>query len=77
MNPLFIQNNPVLMSCILFIVIFTLIQLGKPTCLYNTDGSIRQFGIGYNKKTIFPIWILSIILGILCYLFVRYYILNL
>jgi hypothetical protein len=48
----------------------------KPTCLYNRDGSIREFGIGYRNKTIFPIWLLSLSLGILCYLFVMYYVAN-
>ena len=73
MNPLFIKKNPTMVSILLFLTIFILIQIGKPSFLYNTDGSIRVFGIGYKNKTIFPIWLLSILLGILCYLFVRYY----
>lgn len=46
----------------------------KPACFYNKDGSIREFGIGYKNKTILPIWLLSLVLGILCYLFVMYYV---
>lgn len=46
----------------------------KPACFYNKDGSIREFGVGYKNKTILPIWLLSIVLGILCYLAVMYYI---
>ena len=46
----------------------------KPYFLYNRDGSIRDFGIGYKNKTIFPIWLLSIVLGIVCYLAVNFYI---
>jgi hypothetical protein len=45
----------------------------KPSFLYNTDGSLRQFGVGYRNKTILPVWLLAIILGIVSYLFVRYY----
>jgi hypothetical protein len=45
----------------------------KPAFLYNKDGSIREFGIGYKNKTIVPLWLFSIILGILTYLFVMYY----
>jgi len=41
--------------------------------LYNKNGSLRQFGIGSSKKTVVPIWLLSIILGILCYLFILFY----
>ena len=69
----YIKKNPTLVSIILFLVIFITIHIGKPGCLYNNDGSIRQFGIGYKNKTILPIWLLSIILGILSYLFVLYY----
>jgi hypothetical protein len=70
----FITKNPVAVSIILFVVIFFMIQIKKPGFLYKKDGSIRLFGIGYKNKTIFPIWLLAIILGILCYLFVLYYI---
>ena len=69
----YIKKNVTLISVILFIIIFGIIQLFKPSCFYNKDGSIREFGIGYKNKTIFPIWLLSIILGILCYLAVTYY----
>ena len=69
-----IRDNNTLVSILLFIFIFATIQIVKPTCLYNKDGSIREFGIGYKNKTILPIWLLSIVLGLLCYLFVLYYI---
>ena len=69
----YIRENITLVSTILFIIIFIIIQLTKPTFLYNKDGSLREFGIGYKNKTIFPIWLLSIILGIMCYLAVSYY----
>jgi hypothetical protein len=71
-----IRNNVTLVAIILFITIFSLIQLSKPVFLYNTDGSIREFGVGYKNKTIFPIWLLSIVLGIVCYLIVMYYIVH-
>jgi len=74
MNRNFIKENITLLSIILFIFIFGLIQLMKPNCLYNRDGSIREFGIGYKNKTILPIWLLSLVLGILCYLAIMFYI---
>ena len=73
MNPIFIRNNPVLVSIILFLTLFIIFHLLKPDFLYNKDGSLRQFGVGYRNKTILPVWLLSVILGILSYLFVRYY----
>jgi hypothetical protein len=69
-----IKENITLVSIILFIVIFGIIQISKPACFYNKDGSIREFGVGYKNKTILPIWLLSLLLGILCYLAVLYYI---
>lgn len=72
----YIRENITLVSVVMFIIIFGTIQMMKPACLYNRDGSIREFGIGYRNKTIFPIWLLSLCLGILCYLFVMYYVAN-
>lgn len=69
----FTRNNIPLVSILLFISIFALVQIFKPAFLYKHDGSIREFGIGYKNKTIMPVWLFSIILGILCYLFVLYY----
>jgi hypothetical protein len=69
----FIRNNPVLVSILLFFTIFVTIIMFKPGFLFKNDGSIREFGVGYRNKTILPIWLFAIILGILSYLFVLYY----
>jgi len=71
-----IRDNITMVSIVIFLFIFGVIQIIKPACFYNKDGSIREFGIGYKNKTILPIWLLSIVLGILCYLGVMYYISN-
>jgi hypothetical protein len=73
MNRIFVRQNVTLVAIILFIIVFAIIQYIKPDFLYNTDGSVREFGIGYKNKTILPLWLLSIILGILSYLIVLYY----
>ena len=62
-----------LISIILFVVIFSMIQYLKPAFLFKSDGSLRIFGIGYKNKTILPIWLFSIILGISSYLAVMCY----
>ena len=69
-----IRENITLVSIIIFVIIFGTIQMMKPSCFYNSNGSIREFGIGYRNKTILPIWLLSLLLGILCYLAVMYYV---
>ena len=74
MNRLIISQNTTLFATLLFIIVFTLIHVNKPSFLYNTDGSIREFGVGYRNKTILPLWLLSIVLGILSYLFILYYV---
>ena len=70
----FIQENVTTVAILLFVFLFSIIQFIKPSFLYNTNGSIRNFGVGYKNKTILPIWLLSVVLGILCYLIVLYYI---
>ncbi len=45
----------------------------KPSFIYENDGSFRQFGLGYKKKTVIPIWLITIILAILSYVFILYY----
>ena len=70
----FIRKNVPLVSILLFIIIFGSIQMIKPSFLYNKDGSLREFGVGYKNKTILPVWLLSLVLGILSYLSVLFYI---
>lgn len=70
----FIQQNVAFTAIILFLSIFTSIQMLKPSIFYNLDGSIRTFGVGYKNKTILPVWLLSIFIGILSYIAVMYYI---
>lgn len=74
MSRQFIRNNVTLIAIIIFFIIFVPLQIIKPGFLYNHDGSIREFGIGYKNKTIVPLWLFSIILGIFSYLLVLYYI---
>jgi hypothetical protein len=69
----YIKENITFASVIVFIFLFGTIQFIKPAFLYNKDGSPRDFGIGYKNKTILPIWLLSIVLGIFSYLIVVYY----
>jgi uncharacterized membrane protein YozB (DUF420 family) len=70
----FAINNKCLVSIILFLLCFIVIYIVHPSFLFNKDGSIRDFGVGYKNKTILPLWLFSIILGVLIYLFVLYYI---
>ncbi len=69
-----IRENLPLVSILIFVILFATIQMYKPAFLYNTDGSLREFGVGYRNKTILPMWLLSIVLGILIYISLMYYV---
>ena len=68
----FIRKNLTSVSILIFIIVFTVIQTFEPAFLYD-NGALRQFGLGSRKKTVLPIWLLSIILAILSYLAVIYF----
>lgn len=74
MNYGFIRRNINSFAIIIFLVLFILLNYFQPGFIYNNDGSLREFGLGQRRKTILPVWLLSIILGILSYLGVLYYI---
>ena len=69
----FIRRNITSVAIIIFVIVFCLVQLCAPHFLYNEDGSLRQFGIGYKKKTVIPYWLVALLLAIISYLFVLYY----
>mgnify|MGYP006100387379 FL=1 len=73
MNRLFIRRNINAIAIFIFIAIFILIRTLQPSFIYEKDGSFRRFGLGTKKKTILPIWLVTIILGFFSYLFVLYY----
>ena len=68
----FIRNNLAGTAILLYIIVFMLVQYANPSFIYNDDGSLREFGVGYSSKTVLPIWLVAIILGILSYLAVYY-----
>ena len=45
----------------------------QPGLIYDDKGGFREFGVGFRHKTIIPIWLVSIILGILSYVIVLSY----
>ncbi len=72
MNKLFIKQNITSMSILLFMVLFGIMVYLKPNFVFNKDGTMRQFGIGYRNKTVIPIWLIVIIMAYLSYLFLLY-----
>lgn len=66
----FIQTNVAATAILLFSALFILVQVIKPSFLYDRDGSLRSFGIGTKNKTVVPMWLVAIILGIVSYFIV-------
>ena len=69
----YIRRNITSVSIILFVALFTIIQYLEPAFLYESDGSLRKFGLGSSRKTVIPIWLVTFIIAIFSYLFVLYY----
>ena len=76
MNRNTIRRNITLLSILLYLGLFVLIVSFRPTFLYNEDGSLREFGIGFRNKTVIPGWVLSIALAIMSYFSVLYYLVS-
>ena len=52
-----IRENLISVSIVLFIVFYMGFIYWKPGFLYNKDGSLRAFGVGYSRKTVVPAWV--------------------
>jgi hypothetical protein len=62
-----LRRNAPAISIALFAVIYFLLSSYKPGFLFSKDGSLREFGVGQSNKTILPLWLVSLLLGILSY----------
>ena len=67
MNKLFIKQNITSMSILLFMILFGIMVYLKPNFVFNKDGTMRQFGIGYRNKTVIPIWLIVSINPLPCF----------
>jgi hypothetical protein len=59
--------NPINIAIVIFVLGVGIVAMIKPRFIYNDDGSLREFGLGYRKKTIVPLWLAVILLAILAY----------
>jgi hypothetical protein len=68
-----VRHNKISVAILIYIILFGLVNILKPAFMYNLDGSLKEFGVGFRKKTIIPAWLLSIFLAIIAYFSVVYY----
>ena len=69
----FVYQNKLYISILLFLAIFMIVHISKPSLIYDRDGAFRPFGLGYSNKTVIPMWVAAIVLAILSYLAVSIY----
>ena len=69
-----LKKNIIATTIIFFVLVYVFINYLKPAFLYTHTGTLRQFGLGYQNKTIIPLWLLSILIAVISYLVVRFYI---
>ena len=61
-------NNPIRNSIIVYLIIVAIIIYIKPRIMFDSDNKIKLFGLS-NKKTIFPLCLVSCIIAIVTYYF--------
>tara|TARA_B110000285_G_scaffold142697_1_gene159469 strand:+ start:464 stop:685 length:222 start_codon:yes stop_codon:yes gene_type:complete len=60
------MQNRIQLSMILYLIFMGIVISIKPKHIYNTDGSLKQFGTG-TEKTLFPLWFIIFIGAFLSY----------
>lgn len=68
------KDNILLLAIFSYLFVFYFFSMYvKPSFLFNIHGDIKPFGLGYMNKTIFPIWLFSLMIAVLSYLFILYF----
>ena len=70
----FVVNNIMLVSLVIFLILFAILLIYKPTLMFDKNGRPRELGIGYKNKTILPLWLMVIILAIITYFCILCYV---
>ena len=69
-----LRTHITIISIVIFAIVYCYLNYLKPAFLYNTNGSLREFGVGFKKKTVVPLWLITIFIAIMSYFSVLYYI---
>jgi hypothetical protein len=68
-----VRHNKITVAIIIYVCLFITVNVAKPAFMYNPDGSLKEFGLGFRRKTVIPLWLISIVLAIVTYFSVLYY----
>jgi hypothetical protein len=69
----YIRDNKIIIVVLIFLLAFFSLNYAKPAFMYNENGTTKQFGVGYKRRTVLPLWLIVIFLSILSYMFIMYY----
>lgn len=59
-------NTRVIYAILFYVLLVVLISLAKPSIMFDTDGSVKPFGIGYDK-TMFSLGVFTVVLAVLSF----------
>ena len=76
LSSIWVRQHKLSLSITLFLMLMILVHITKPAFIYNEKGGFRTFGLGHRNFTVFPIWLVSVILAIVAYFLVNWYIMS-
>jgi hypothetical protein len=74
MSRAFIRRHITSTAILAYIILYGIIIYSKSPLIYNKNGTLKSFGVGYSNRSVLSIWVISIVFAILSYLLVLYYI---
>jgi hypothetical protein len=74
LSPRVVKYYKLSFSIGLFLALMAFVHWLKPAFMFDPQGQYREFGLGHQRTTVFPIWLVTIILAIFSYLTVSWYI---
>lgn len=60
-------------ASLIFLFLYALYVYCKPNISFTDSNKLKRFGLGTASSTILPLWLVTIILGILSYFLIEYY----
>lgn len=59
-------NSRIVYSIVFYVLLMVLITISKPSVIFEKDGSLKLFGVGYDK-TMFSFGVFSVVLAIVSF----------
>ena len=66
------SKNRLTFVLLTFLIVIYTVYVYKPLFIFTPSGTFREFGLGYTKKTVIPMWLCTFLIAIVSYLFVRF-----